>query len=101
MAGVDKLLKKMRSSPQNVRFKELGKVCEKYFGEPRQQGSSHQVYKTPWPGDPRANIQKGDGGKAKAYQVRQVIEAIDKLEASREAASESSKIENEGTPKKK
>ena len=50
-----------------------------YFGEPRQRGSSHAVFKTPWPGDPRVNIQSGNG-KAKAYQVRQVLLAIAKLE---------------------
>ena len=37
------------------------------------------VFKTPWPGDPRVNIQNA-GGQAKAYQVRQVLLAIDKLE---------------------
>jgi len=36
------------------------------------------VFKTPWPGDPRVNIQN-DKGKAKAYQVRQILMAIDKL----------------------
>ena len=44
----------------------------------RQSGSSHAVFKTPWPGDPRGNIQN-DRGKAKVYQVRQVLAAIDKL----------------------
>lgn len=53
--------------------------CEHYFGKPRQTGSSHAVFKTPWPGDPRVNIQN-DKGKAKAYQVRQVLKAIDKKE---------------------
>jgi len=38
--------------------------------------------KMPWPGDPRVNIQDA-GGKAKAYQVRQVLQAIDKLEDKR------------------
>jgi hypothetical protein len=38
------------------------------------------VFKTPWPGDPRVNIQNGNG-QAKAYQVRQVLAAIDKKEA--------------------
>jgi hypothetical protein len=33
----------------------------------------------PWPGDPRVNIQN-DKGTAKAYQVRQVLKAIDKKE---------------------
>jgi hypothetical protein len=32
----------------------------------------------PWQGDPRVNIQN-DKGKAKAYQVRQVVMAIERL----------------------
>jgi hypothetical protein len=36
------------------------------------------IFKTPWIGDPRINIQN-DGGKAKAYQVDQVLLALDKL----------------------
>lgn len=47
-------------------------------GNPRQRGTSHAIFKTPWPGDPRVNIQN-EKGKAKAYQVRQVLLAIDKL----------------------
>lgn len=54
-------------------------VCVHYIGQPRQQGSSHAVFKAPWPGDPRVNIQS-EKGKAKAYQVRQVLRAIAKLE---------------------
>jgi len=69
----------MRCNPRDVRFKDLQKVCEFYFGLPRVGGGSHQVYKTPWPGDPRVNIQN-DGGRAKPYQVRQVLQAIERLE---------------------
>ena len=36
------------------------------------------VFKMPWVGDPRVNLQN-DHGKAKAYQVRQLLEAIDRL----------------------
>lgn len=39
----------------------------------------NMVFKTPWIGDPRINIQN-DKGRAKAYQVRQVLAAIEKLE---------------------
>ena len=53
-------------------------VCELYFGEPRQSGTSHRIYKMPWKGDPRVNIQN-DKGKAKAYQVKQVLAAIERL----------------------
>jgi hypothetical protein len=40
------------------------------------KASSHHVWKMPWPGDPRVYLQPGDGGKAKAYQVRQLLQAI-------------------------
>lgn len=73
----------MRRSPQNVRFDDLVKVCAHYFGEPRQDSASHKVYKTPWQGDPRVNIQRGKDGNAKAYQVRQVLDAIARLDAER------------------
>jgi hypothetical protein len=33
----------------------------------------------PWAGDPRVNIQNSRG-KAKAYQVRQVLLAVDRIE---------------------
>lgn len=80
MASISKLVAQLRQNPQNVRFADLVKVCDHYFGEPRQQGSSHCVYKTPWAGDPRVNIQNKNG-KAKPYQVKQILSAIEKLEA--------------------
>lgn len=79
MPSWEKIVAEMRRSPQGVRYDDLLKVCQHYFGAPRQTGTSHAVFKTPWPGDPRVNIQN-DKGKAKAYQVKQVIKAIDKKE---------------------
>jgi hypothetical protein len=78
MADTEKILDQMRREPASVRFAELLKVCEHFFGKPRQSATSHVIFKTPWIGDPRINIQN-DKGKAKAYQVRQVLLAIDKL----------------------
>jgi hypothetical protein len=80
MSTVEKILEQMRTEPGNVRLSELQRVCETYFGKPRQNGSSHAIYKTPWPGNPRVNIQNNKG-KAKAYQVRQVLLAIERLGA--------------------
>ena len=37
------------------------------------------IFKTPWPGDPRINIQNNKG-MAKAYQIKQVLMAIERLE---------------------
>ncbi len=80
MTGIEKLLNQMRNEPANVSFNDLKKVCETYFGRHRQSGSSHAVFKTPWAGDPRVNIQNAKG-KAKPYQVKQVLQAIEKLES--------------------
>jgi hypothetical protein len=77
-----KLEAQMRESPANVAYGDLLKVCEHYFGEPRQRATSHAVFKTPWPGDPRVNTQN-DRGKAKVYQVKQILTAIEKLQALR------------------
>ena len=79
MSGVPKILAAMRENLRNIAYQDLVKVCEHYFGPPRTTGGSHAVYRTPWPGDPRVNIQN-DHGTAKAYQVRQVLKAIDKKE---------------------
>lgn len=78
MAKLETLIMRMKDNPKDVRFPDLCKICKYYFGEPRQSGSSHHVYKTPWQGDPRVNIQNKKG-KAKAYQVRQVLRAIERL----------------------
>lgn len=75
---IAKIEASMRENPAGTSFSDLYKVCVEYFGAPRNPGSSHHVFKMPWPGDPRVNIQ-GHNGKAKAYQVRQVLAAIDKL----------------------
>jgi len=43
MGAVEKILEQMRSEPANVRFADLQRVCESFFGKPRQSGSSHAV----------------------------------------------------------
>jgi hypothetical protein len=80
MASLTGLVAAMCRNQQNLAYNDLCKVCEHHFGTPRQSGTSHAVFKTPWPGDPRVNTQN-DKGKTKAYQVRQVLKAIDKQEA--------------------
>ena len=80
MARVDKIVAEMRKNPKGVRYADLCQVCDFYFGEPRQKGGSHRIYKTSWRGDPRVNIQSHKG-TAKAYQVRQVLRAIERIEA--------------------
>jgi hypothetical protein len=80
MAQVDEILAPMRRNPRGVRFHDRCQVCDFCFGKARQRGSSHRIYRTPWQGDPRVNIQN-DQGMAKASQVKQVLKAIGRLEA--------------------
>lgn len=80
MPYIKDILATMRRNPKGVSFGNLCKVCDHFFGEARQSGSSHRIYKTPWTGDPRVNIQD-DKGMAKAYQVKQVLKAIERLTA--------------------
>jgi hypothetical protein len=62
MTTSKKILEGMRRTPGNVRSADLFKVCVEHFG------------------DSRVNIRE-EKGKAKAYQVRQVLQAIDRLKA--------------------
>ena len=78
MKSIDELVINMERNPKGIKFKDLVKVCDYYFGQPRQNGTSHVIYKTPWYGDPRINIQKSSK-EAKPYQVKQVLLAINKL----------------------
>ena len=81
ISRIDKALARIRRNPRDVRFDDLRRVCDHYFGQPRARGS-HLVYKTPWKGEPLVNIQSVKG-MAKPYQVRQVIKAIAHLEEDR------------------
>jgi len=74
--------KNILNNPCNIAFDDLIVICQKHFGEPRIRGS-HFIFKTPWKGDPRINLQK-DGKMAKPYQVKDVIKAIKKLEVQHE-----------------
>jgi hypothetical protein len=66
---IDEALVELKSE-NNIRFTRLLTITEKFFGKPRNRGTSHYPFKTPW---------QGKGGKAKPYQVKQVKEALIKL----------------------
>ena len=76
--NIEDIVKKMRKSTTNIRYSDLEKVCDHYFESRTSRKTSHRTYKTPWIGDPRVNIQNNKG-KAKPYQVSQVLKAIDTL----------------------
>ncbi len=75
---INQALKELESET-NVRFSRLLAITERFFGKPRNRGTSHYPFKVPWQGEPRINLQKGKGGKAKPYQVRQVKAVLLKL----------------------
>jgi hypothetical protein len=84
MAKINAILAQMRNNPKGIRFRDLCRVCDHYFGTPRQRGTGHRIYQMPWQGDPRVNIQN-DKGMAKAYQVKQVLNAIERLQNENES----------------
>jgi hypothetical protein len=68
----------LEGNPNGVRFSRLTHICKQFFGDYRSVGS-HFIFKTKWVGDPRINLQR-EKGKAKPYQVRQVVKALRRLE---------------------
>jgi hypothetical protein len=80
VSTVDKIVAAMRKNPHNVRYDDLHRVCEHYFGPARSSGGSHAVFRPRGPATHAVNIQNSSG-QAKPYQVRQVLAAIDKKEA--------------------
>ncbi len=76
--NVNDILELMRRNPADVRFKDAMACAEHFFGAPRVHGS-HYVFSMPWPSDPRVNLQNRHGYVA-AYQVRQLLRAIERME---------------------
>ncbi len=74
---VDDAIVELEAATTNTRFTRLILICETFFGASRVAGS-HHIFKTKWQGDPRINLQN-ERGKAKPYQVEQIIKALRKL----------------------
>jgi hypothetical protein len=45
VAKFDKTVAAMRNTTQNISYNDLRSVCVHLFGEPRQSGTSHAVFK--------------------------------------------------------
>jgi len=76
---IPEIIERLEKEKNNMRFAVLLAICREHFGGDRKKGS-HHIFKTPWMGDPRLNLQ-ADKGKAKPYQVEQVIAALSRLSA--------------------
>jgi len=49
MVDLSRLVEGLKANPAQVRFRDAVKVATHYFGEPRQRGTSHCVWKMRWP----------------------------------------------------
>lgn len=95
--SLDEALQALEGSKAPMRFRELLALCGQFFGEARIRGS-HHIFKMPWPGDPRINLQEDDG-YAKPYQVQQVLRALKKLKEHQDASQLSQSPNN--TPRQR
>jgi hypothetical protein len=75
--AIEEAISELEDNENSVRFSRLLAICKDFFGKPRIVGS-HHIFKTPWTGDPRINLQR-DKGNAKPYQVRQVLRCLRRL----------------------
>lgn len=77
MARIERIVRKILSgsSDQNIPFRELCRILEKFGFSLRINGSHHIFFKNGI--EEILNLQ-AKGGKAKAYQVKQVRELITK-----------------------
>lgn len=73
-SSIDNLIIELEAKEKNTKFSQLLSICEEMFGACRINGS-HHIFRTPWQGDPRINLQKV-GNMAKPYQVRQVLRCL-------------------------
>lgn len=76
MSRDDKILRKMKQSPRNVRFEELDGFLKRQGFESRQRGTSHVVYKRP---GMRLTVVRPHGGR-KTVDPAAIDEVLERLE---------------------
>ncbi len=81
MGRLRKLLERVRRNPFDVRFDDLVRLVEAagYVERKRGGGTSHKIFRHPdRPELPLINLQ-ASRGRAKGYQVRQVLDVMDEF----------------------
>lgn len=72
-----KLLERVRNNPKDVRFSDLVSLVESFgYVLRRRSNGSHRFF-THRETQHVLNLQSGKHGKAKAYQVKEFLEAVD------------------------
>lgn len=77
MADCEDLLARARNNPKGLRFDQICTLAECYGWEFARTRGSHHIYKRAGTIQPM-NFQN-DKGKAVAYQVKQLLAAIDSI----------------------
>jgi predicted RNA binding protein YcfA (HicA-like mRNA interferase family) len=77
MGRCDKLLQKAKESPDSLRFEEICQLAECYHFQFKRQTGSHRIYNRP--GFKTVMNFQNVGGKAKRYQVDQLLDAIEEI----------------------
>ena len=76
MSKMEKLIRAMRNNPANVRFEDVCKVAESIGFHLRGQSGSHRTFARK--GERMLLNFQNVKGKAKPYQVRQLLDMVDK-----------------------
>lgn len=82
MTECEKLYNLAKNSPKNLKFKDLCRLAECFGWIFKRQEGSHRIYENPRlrPDQGRIMNFQDDKGKAKPYQVRQLLKAIERLD---------------------
>ncbi len=78
MSKCDKLLEKANNSPNNFSFDEICQLAECYGFQYQRKSGSHQIYEHPNLKIEQNRLMNFQNfkGKAKPYQVKQLLRAI-------------------------
>ena len=79
---IERAIRELEGNATNVRFTRLVTICTAFWGSPRVKGG-HHVFATGWAEPAILNVQNDDG-KAKPYQVEQVLAALKRLQGEAE-----------------
>ena len=90
-----RFLERIRRKRANVRFGELEALLGRVGFTLERQRGSHRVYTHPEFPEAIVVVQPGKDGKAKGYQVKQVIDLIDALGVTVEENDASAPAEDE------
>jgi hypothetical protein len=83
MTPIEEIIANMRRNPQGIRFRDLCRVCDFSLGRPARAAAVIVCTKRHGRVTRESIYIQNDKGMAKPYQVRQVLRAIDRLEADR------------------